>query len=148
VRVLHVSERRACIALGQSRSTQRHAPRVAEDEVIDVLADLFLERGCPEFIRSDNGPEFIATELRRWFEVLTVAPLYIQKGSPWDNGYIESFNGKLRDEFLNGEIFYTLLEAKVLIERWRVYYDTKRPHSSLGYKPPAPATVEFPKKAA
>ncbi len=116
-------------------------------DVIDALAELFLTRGLPEHIRSDNGPEFIATALRRWLETLEVSPQYIHPGSPWENGYIESFNGKLRDEFLNGEIFYTLFEAQVLIERWRKYYNTERPHSSLGYKPPAPEVLAC-KKAA
>jgi putative transposase len=122
---------RECLAIEVKR-------RMTSIEVIETLSGLFLKRGCPEHIRSDNGPEFIALALRRWFESLMISPLYIQPGSPWENGYIESFNGKLRDEFLNGEIFYTLLEAQVLIERWRRYYNTKRPHSSLGYQPPAP----------
>lgn len=123
--------------------------RITSKEVIQILAELFLKRGCPEHIRSDNGPEFIATELRHWFKTLEISPLYIHPGSPWENGYIESFNGRLRDEFLNGEIFYTLTEAKVLVESWRRYYNTKRPHSSLGYKPPAPETlaVNFKKVA-
>lgn len=121
--------------------------RLTSLDVIDTLAELFVTRGLPEHIRSDNGPEFIAQELRDWLGTLTVSPLYIQPGSPWENGYIESFNGKLRDEFLNGEIFYTLLEAQVLIERWRRFYNTKRPHSSLGYRPPAPETFTR-KKAA
>jgi len=96
-----------------------------------------------------HGPEFIAILLRAWFKTLQISPLYIQPGSPWENGYIESFNGKLRDEFLNGEIFFTLFEAKVLIERWRQHYNTKRPHSSLDYHPPTPETVEFkPRKSA
>lgn len=109
-------------------------------DVIEVLANLFLKRGVPKHIRSDNGTEFIASGVRGWFEKLDLKPLYITPGSPWENGYVESFNGKLRDELLNGEIFYSLKEAKVLIERWRVHYNTKRPHSSLGYKPPAPET--------
>lgn len=117
-------------------------------EVIDALADLFLVRGMPKYIRSDNGPEFIALALRRWLESLDVSPIYIHPGSPWENGYNESFNGKLRDEFLNGEIFYTLLEAQVLIERWRKYYNTERPHSALGYRPPAPESIAPEKKAA
>lgn len=121
--------------------------RMTSVDVIESLSYLFLTRGVPKYIRSDNGPEFIAIMLRRWFESLSVSPLYIQPGSPWENGYIESFNGKLRDEFLNGEIFYTLLEAQVLIERWRKHYNTKRPHSSLGYRPPAPEAT-LPKKAA
>ncbi len=116
--------------------------RMKSTDVIEVLSGLFLKRGCPEHIRSDNGPEFIALALRKWFKSLKISPLYIQPGSPWENGYIESFNGKLRDELLNGEIFYTLLEAQVLIERWRHYYNTKRPHSSLGYKPPAPEVIK------
>lgn len=123
--------------------------KMTSKEVIEVLSSLFLERGCPEYIRSDNGPEFIAAQLKLWFEKLEVKPLYIEPGSPWENGYIESFNGKLRDELLNGEIFYTLLEAKVIIEKWRRHYNTKRPHSSLGYKPPAPETIElFPRNLA
>lgn len=109
-------------------------------DVIDTLADLFLNRGVPEHVRSDNGPEFIATNLRMWFEHLELKPLFITPGSPWENGYIESFNGKVRDELLNGELFYSLKEAQVLIEKWRVHYNTKRPHSSIGYKPPAPET--------
>jgi len=110
-------------------------------DVIKHLADLFCEKGVPVHIRSDNGPEFIAKGLRRWLKRLTVRPLFIEPGSPWENGYVESFNGKLRDEFLNGEIFYSLKEANVLLEQWRNYYNTIRPHSSLGYKPPAPVTV-------
>ena len=112
--------------------------RITSTEVIDVLSELFLTRGCPKHIRSDNGPEFIATKLKEWFARLEVYPLFIEPGSPWENGYIESFNGRFRDEFLNGEIFYTLTEAKVLIESWRHHYNTRRPHSSLGYLPPAP----------
>lgn len=131
---------RECLAIEVRR-------RITSKEVIEVLGNLFLERGCPTHIRSDNGPEFIAEELREWFKMLEIAPLYIQPGSPWENGFIESFNGKFRDEFLNGEIFYTLFEAKVLIERWRRHYNTKRPHSSLGYQPPAPEAVK-PKNAA
>ena len=96
----------------------------------------------PKHIRSDNGSEFAAQAVREWLGRLEVGPLYIEKGSPWENGYIESFNGKLRDELLNLEIFYTLKEAKVLIERWRREYNTFRPHSSLGYRPPAPETVQ------
>jgi len=106
--------------------------------VLEKLGDLFLERGVPKYIRSDNGPEFIAKRLQEWFKKLKVSSLFITPGSPWENGYIESFNGKLRDELLNGELFYTLKEAQVLIERWRKEYNTIRPHSSLGYKPPAP----------
>ena len=108
-------------------------------EVIEVLADVMLFRGIPEHIRSDNGPEFVAEELRKWLAKLGTRTLYIEPGSPWENGYCESFNGKLRDECLNGEIFYSLKEAQVVIEKWRVEYNTKRPHSALGYRPPAPA---------
>ena len=110
-------------------------------DVIEVLARLFIERGIPDFIRSDNGSEFTAAMVREWLERLGVKTLFIEPGSPWENGYIESFNGKLRDELLNGEIFDTVLEAKIVIERWRVEYNTKRPHSSLGYLPPAPQAI-------
>ena len=96
--------------------------------------------GIPEHIRSDNGPEMIATNLRRWLARLGTKAIYITPGSPWENGYCESFNGKLRDELLNGEIFYTLREAQVLIEQWRGQCNTIRSHSSLGYRPPAPET--------
>jgi transposase InsO family protein len=96
-------------------------------------------KGVPEHIRSDNGPEFVARGLRKWLTDTGTKTLYIEPGSPWENGYCESFNSKLRDEFLNGEIFYTMKEIKVLAERWRVHYNTIRPHSSLGYRPPAPA---------
>jgi putative transposase len=96
----------------------------------------------PDYIRSDNGSEFTATAVRRWPERVGVKTLFIEPGSPWENGYIESFNGKLRDELLNVEIFDTLLEAKVLIERWRWEYNTIRPHSSLGYRPPAPEAFQ------
>jgi len=112
--------------------------RLNSIDVLEALAELFLTRGAPKFIRSDNGPEFIAKILRQWLERLNVGTLFIAPGSPWENGYIESFNGKFRDEFLNGEIFYSLKEAQVLVERWRKEYNTIRPHSSLGYKPPAP----------
>ena len=104
---------------------------------------MFVERGPPAFIRSDNGPEFTATAVRIWLARLGVGVLFIEPGSPWENGYNESFNGKLRDELLNGEIFYTLKEAVVIIEAWRREYNTVRPHSSLGYRPPAPETVSI-----
>lgn len=116
--------------------------RINSQDVILVLAELFLLRGIPKHIRSDNGPEFIAKKLVKWLKGLEVGPLFIQPGSPWENGYIESFNGKMRDQFLNGEIFYSLFEAKILIERWRQHYNTVRPHSSLGGKPPAPKTIQ------
>ena len=96
-------------------------------------------RGIPKHIRSDNGPEFVAKELRQWLGKVGTGTLYIEPGSPWENGYCESFNGKMRDECLNGEIFYSLKEAQIVIEKWRVEYNTRRPHSALGYRPPAPA---------
>jgi putative transposase len=117
----------------------RVARKLGRYEVIEALADVMLFRGIPENIRSDNGPEFVAKELRQWLAKVGTGTLYIEPGSPWENGYCESFNGKLRDECLNGEIFYSLKEAQIVIEKWRVDYNTKRPHSSLGYRPPAPA---------
>jgi len=114
--------------------------RITSQDVIDRLFELFIFRGIPEHIRSDNGPEFTAKEVRKWLARLCVKTLFIEPGSPWENGYIESFNGKLRDELLNREIFTTLTEAKVLIEQWRKEYNQVRPHSSLGYRPPAPET--------
>jgi putative transposase len=117
------------------------ARKITSHQVIEKLADLFIAKGIPEHIRSDNGPEFTAKAVRKWLERLGVVTLFIEPGSPWENGYVESFNGKLRDELLNREIFTTLFEAKVLIENWRREYNTIRPHSSLGYKPPAPETV-------
>ena len=111
-------------------------------DVQEVLGELFLTRGCPAHIRSDNGPEFIAQSLRHWFAQLAIAPLFIEPGSPWENGSVESFNGRFRDELLNGELFYTLWEAQVVIERWRRAYNQVRPHSALGYRPPAPEAIE------
>ena len=102
-----------------------------------LLFHLFIFRGIPEHLRSDNGPEVTAKAVRNWLNRLSVKTLYIEPGSPWENGYIESFNGKLRDELLNREVFYTLTEVKVLIEQWRKEYNQARPHSSLGYRPPA-----------
>jgi len=110
-------------------------------DVLDCLSALFLEHGVPEHIRSDNGAEFTAIAVREWLSAAKVRTLFIEPGSPWENGYNESFNGKLRDELLNGEIFYTLKEAQILIEQWRIHYNTVRPHSSLGYRSPAPQTV-------
>ncbi len=115
--------------------------KITASDVIGCLAELFLTHGLPEHIRSDNGPEFTAKSVRRWLERLGARTLFIEPGSPWENGYVESFNGKMRDELLAREIFDTLLEAKVLIEQWRVHYNTVRPHSSLGYRPPAPEAV-------
>ena len=109
-------------------------------DVIEQLADLMVERGTPDHIRSDNGPEFTSDVIRGWLTRLGVKTLFIEPGSPWENGYIESFNGKLRDELLNGEIFDTLLEARVITEQWRNHYNTTRPHSALRYRPPAPET--------
>ncbi|MEJ0094715.1 MAG: IS3 family transposase [Methylocella sp.] len=128
---------RECIAIRINR-------QLKAADVIDVLSDLFILRGVPIHIRSDNGPEFIAKALRDWIAAVGAKTAYIMPGSPWENGYCESFNSKLRDELLNGEIFYTLKEAKVVIERWRRHYNTVRPHSSLGYKPPAPETLQWP----
>lgn len=124
---------RECLAIKVAR-------KLTSEDVENTLAELFKTRGIPKHVRSDNGSEFIASKLRMWFRKLELQPLFITPGSPWENGYIESFNGKLRDELLTREIFYSLKEAQAMIERWRVYYNTKRPHSSLGYKPPAPET--------
>jgi putative transposase len=124
---------RECLAI-------RVARRINSLGVLETMADVMLVRGIPEHIRSDNGPEMTAKIVRSWLANVGVKTLYIEPGSPWENGYCESFNGKLRDELLNGEIFYSLKEAKVLIEQWRHHYNTVRPHSSLGYRPPAPQT--------
>ncbi len=122
-----------------------HAIRVERKldskDVLDTLGELFVRHGPPAHIRSDNGPEFIANALREWLGRLNVKTLYIEPGSPWENGYCESFYSKLHDELLARQIFYDLREAKALIEAWRRYYNTKRPHSSLGYRPPAPETI-------
>ena len=106
--------------------------------MIEELADLFITRGIPDHIRSDNGLEFVSTTIRGWLSRLGVNALFIEPGSPWENGYIESFNGKFTDELLNGEIFDTLTEARVVTEAWGKEYNHTRPHSSLGYNPPAP----------
>jgi len=115
--------------------------RITSPDVIDQLFHLFVFRGIPRYIRSDNGPEFTAREIRKWLNRLGVKTLFIEPGSPWENGYIESFNGKLRDELLNREIFTTLMEAKILFEGWRKEYNQVRPHSALGYRPPAPEAI-------
>ena len=128
---------RECLAIDVARQYR-------SEQVLDRLAELFVERGAPTYLRSDNGSEFTATAVREWLDGVGVTTLFIEPGSPWENGYIESFNGKLRDELLNVEIFYTLREAQVIIEGWRREYNTFRPHSSLGYRPPAPETVEWP----
>ncbi len=122
---------RECLAIDVGR-------RLDSEDVLERLSDLFVRRGVPQYLRSDNGAEFTAHKVTRWLEQVGVKTLFIEPGSPWENGYIESFNGRFRDELLNGEIFETLLEAKVLIERSRVENNTVRPHSALGYCPPAP----------
>ena len=128
---------RQCLAI-------RVAHQLRSDDVLDVLSDLFLTRGLPDFIRSDNGSEFTAHTLREWLKGLNVRTAYIEPGSPWENGFNERFNGSLRDECLNCERFYTLKEAQIIIEAWRREYNHIRPHSSLGYKPPAPlATISM-----
>ncbi|MDO8978179.1 MAG: IS3 family transposase [Bradyrhizobiaceae bacterium PARB1] len=124
---------RECLAV-------RVARRINSFGVIETMADVMLTRGVPEHVRSDNGAEMTARIVRSWFAKLGAKTLYIEPGSPWENGYCESFNGKLRDECLNGEIFYSLKEAIVVIEQWRKHYNTIRPHSSLNYRPPAPQT--------
>jgi len=125
---------RECLAL-------RAARRLRSDDVLQCLTELFTWRGVPEHIRSDNGSEFTARALRRWLERVGTKTLFIEPGSPWENGYNESFNGKLRDEFLNREVFYTLQELQTLLEQWSRTYNQIRPHSALGYRPPAPQTI-------
>jgi len=129
---------RECLSMYVSR-------RIKSQDVLDQLYKLFLSRGTPEHIRSDNGAEFTANAVRSWLKDLGVTTLYIEPGSPWENGYVESYIGKLRDELLNGEILDTLMEAKVLVEGWRKEYNRFRPHSSLGYRPPAPEAFEVDK---
>jgi putative transposase len=128
---------RECLAISVGR-------RLNSTHVLETLGELFVSRGPPEHIRSDNGPEFCAKAVKRWLRRLNVKTLFIEPGSPWENGYIESFNGKLRDELLNGEIFTILKEAQVLIANWRQHYNQLRPHSALGYRPPAPEAVLLP----
>ncbi len=125
---------RQCLAIDIAR-------RMNHETVMERLAELFTRRAVPTFIRSDNGAEFTAENIRQWLKKIGVGTLFITPGSPWENGYIESFNGKLRDELLNLEIFDTLYEAKVLVDRWRREYNHVRPHSSLGYRPPAPEAI-------
>ena len=125
---------RECLAIRVER-------KLNSTDVIDALTDLFILRGVPAYIRSDNGPEFIAEAVRDWISAVGAQTAYITPGSPWENGYVESFNARLRDELLNGEIFYSLKEAQIIIEEWRHHYNTKRPHSSLGYRPPAPESI-------
>ncbi len=126
---------RICI-FSEPRRNWRH------QDIIEVLSDCFILHGVPTHMRSDNGPEFIAKELRKWFKDIGVITSYIEPGSPWENGYCESFNSKMRDEFLNMEVFSTLNEAKALTKQWVICYNTIRPHSSLNYQPPAPLTVQ------
>lgn len=125
---------RECLAIRVDRKLNSTA-------VIDVLTDLFVLRGVPSHIRADNGPEFIAKAVRDWITAVGARTAFIAPGSPWENGYCESFNSKLRDELLDGEILYSLAEARIVIEEWRQHYNTERPHSALGYKPPAPAVI-------
>ena len=127
---------RECLAIVVAR-------QMRSTDVLETLAELFRTYGLPAHIRSDNGSEFTAALVRLWLEALDVQTLFIAPGSPWENGYVESFNGKFRDELLDREIFYTLTEAKILIERWRREYNTIRPHSALGYRPPAPEAVRL-----
>ena len=135
-RILNIIDEftRECLAILVARKITTH-------DVIDLLFHLFIFRGIPEHLRSDNGPEFTAKTIRAWLNRIGVKTLFIERGSPWENGYIESFNGKLRDELLNREIFTTLQEAKVLIEQWRREYNQVRPHSAKGYHPPAPEAI-------
>ena len=122
--------------------------QINSSEVLYKLSELFISHGIPDYIRSDNGSEFTAVAIRKWLQRIGVKTLYIEPGSPWENGYIESFNGKLRDELLNGEIFDTILEARVLTEQWREHYNTVRPHSSLNFAPPVPEAVPYPEVAS
>ena len=128
---------RECLAIRVDR-------KLNSIDVIGMLSDLFILRGVPGHIRSDNGPEFVATAVRAWIAAVGAKTAYIEPGSPWENGYIESFNARLRDELLNGEIFYSLKEAQIIIERWRHHYNTARPHSALAYRPPAPQVAIWP----
>ena len=128
---------RECLAIRVSR-------KLSSIDVVDVLSDLFILRGVPGHVRSDNGPEFVAKAVREWIAAVGAKTAYIEPGSPWENGYCESLNGKLRDELLDGEVFYSLAEAKVVIESWRRHYNTSRPYSALGYRPPSPEVVLGP----
>ena len=121
---------RECLAIEVARSFNANDVKL-------VLQYLFAVRGAPEHIRSDNGPEFVAKDIRRWLDQAQVRTLYIEKASPWENGYVESFNGKLRDELLNGELFLSLTEARYVIDEWRLDYNHRRPHSSLNWQTPA-----------
>jgi putative transposase len=133
IRMLNIIDEytRECLAIHIGR-------KIKASDVLYTLSELFILRGAPDYLRSDNGSEFTAEVVRGWLQRLGVKTLYIEPGSPWENGYIESFNGKLRDELLNGEIFDSVTEAQVITERWRRHYNTIRPHSSLAYRPPVP----------
>jgi putative transposase len=135
-RILNIIDEftRECLAIKVAR-------KISAQDVIDALFNLFIFRGIPEYIRSDNGPEFTAKAVRKWLNRLGVKTLFIEPGSPWENGYIESFNGKMRDELLDREIFTTLEEAKVLIGQWKREYNQIRPHSSKNYRPPTPEAI-------
>jgi len=136
VRLLNIIDEytRECLAIKAERHILAH-------NVVECLGELFLERGVPEHVRSDNGPEFTAKAVRSWLDHVGAKTLFIEPGRPWENGYVESFNGKLRDELLNGEVFYTLEEIRVVTELWRRHYNHRRPHSALGYRPPAPEAI-------
>ena len=138
-RILNVIDEytRECLA-------SRVARKLTEEDVQECLTELFCQHGVPTHLRSDNGPEFTAKKMRKWLNELGAQTLFIEPGSPWENGYIESFNGKMRDELLNREIFDTVKEAQVLIQQWRSEYNHVRPHSALGYRPPAPEAIQMP----
>ena len=125
---------RECLAVRVDR-------KLNSGNVIDALSALFILRGVPSFIRSDNGPECVAQAVQDWIEAVGAKTAYIEPGSPWENGYCESSNARFRDAFLKGEIFYSLKEAQILIEEWRKHYNTKRPRSALGYRPPTPEAI-------
>jgi len=135
-RILNVIDEftRECLAIRVARS-------LTSEDVQECLTELFCSRGVPVHLRSDNGSEFTNHKIRTWLSELGAKTLFIEPGSPWENGYIESFNGKMRDELLNREIFYTLEEARIILQQWRKVYNQIRPHSALGYRPPAPEVV-------
>jgi putative transposase len=126
------------------RPTIRVARRFGSIDVIEMLAELCLDHGVPDLVRSDQGPEFIAIAVREWIAAVGAKTAFIERASPWENGYVENFNGKLRDELLNAEIFYSLAEVRIMIETWRRHYNTVRPHSALAYRPLAPCVVQWP----
>ena len=120
---------RECLAI-------RVRERVSSQDVREILEELVAERGAPEYVRSDNGPEFIAEQLRGWLLSNGIRPLFIEPGHPWQNGFVESFNGKFRDECLNMELFFSREEAQLVVDHWRRIYNEERPHMSLGYRTP------------